>query len=206
MKHFTILLSVILIFCGCGRRGDHEADISKISIRPVKVMRYDLDLFNANTADFARDIKKLQPVYRIFLGDSLDEPSKLSTLKDYMDNPRNQDFIKAVRMKYPEVSNIEKDLDAAFKHFKYYFPSFSVPKVYAYISGGDYEYPVQYSDSVLLIGLDNYLGKDYAPYKADGVPNYSVERMNEQNVVPDCVRLLANSNFPVETGGTSLLD
>lgn len=206
MKQITLLLVIVLLASGCGRRSNLDADVSRIDCPRVKIQRYDLDLFNANTADFRNDLEKLQPQYRIFLGDSLDLPSKLSTLKEYLDNPRNQDFIKAVRMKYTEVVNIETGLTDAFKHFKYYFPSFHIPQVYAYISGGDYEYPVQYSDSVLLIGFDNYLGKEYTPYKADGVPLYSLERMNEKFVVIDCVRLLANSTFPVETGGTSLLD
>ena len=206
MKQFTVLLIFITLFCGCGRKNRLDADISGIKCPDVRIQRYDLDLFNANTPGFKNDVKKLLPKYRLFLGDSLDNPAKLSVLKDYLDSPRNQDFIKAVRLKYAEVNNIEEGLTAAFKHFKYYFPSFRVPLVYAYISGGDYEYPVQYTDSVLLIGLDNYLGKEYAPYRADGVSLFSLRRMDEDNVVPDCVRLLANSDFPVETGGSALLD
>lgn len=206
MKPISLLLLLILILCGCGRRQNSDVDVSKINIEPVRIMRYDLDLFNTNNAGFKTEVKKLQPAYRLFLGDSLDDPSKLSTLKEYLDNPRNQDLIKAVRLKYPELSAVESGLTEAFKHFRYYFPKFSVPRVYAYISGGDYEYPVQYSDSVLLIGLDNYLGKDYKPYRADGVSLYRLERMDKEFIVPACVGLLANSMFPVETGGTSLLD
>jgi len=206
MKQITVLLILIISVCGCGRRSSPDVDVSKIDCPPVHILRYDLDLFNANTPDLRNNLIKLQAEYRLFLGDSLDNPAKISTLKEYLDSPRNQDFIKAVRLKYPEVSNSENGLTDAFKHFKYYFPSFHFPRVYAYISGGDYEYPVQFSDSVLLIGLDNYLGKDYAPYKADGVPMYRLQRMEEEYIVPDCVRLLANSTFMVETGGTSLLD
>lgn len=206
MKQFTALLTVALLLWGCGSRNRLDIDLSKSTVAPVKVQRYDLDLFNANTAGFRDEIKKLQPAYRLFLGDSLDDPARLKTLKDYLDNPRNQDFIKAVRLRYPEVNNIEQGLTDAFRHFKYYFPSFRVPLVYAYISGGDYEYPVQYTDSVLLIGLDNYLGEKYLPYRADGVSMYRILRMDEEFVVPDCVRLIASATIPAETGGTSLLD
>jgi len=206
MKQFTVPLIFILVFCGCGRRHNLDVDVSGINCPPVKIRRYDLDLFNANNNNLRNNLKKLQPEYRLFLGGSLDDPSKISVLKEYLDSPRNQDFIRAVRLKYPEAGNIEKGLTEAFKHFRYYFPSFHIPRVYAYISGGDYEYPDQFSDSVLLIGLDNYLGKNFAPYREDGVSLYQLNRMDEENVVPDCVRLLAGSNFPVETGGNSLLD
>ena len=206
MKQFIVLLIFIMACCGCGRRNNADVDVSKIDCPPVKIQRYDLDLFNANTADLSNNLKQLQPKYRLFLGDSMDDPSRISSLKEYLENSRNQDFIKAVRLKYPEVSGIEKGLTEAFKHLKYYFPSFHIPLVYAFISGGDHEYPVQFSDSVLLIGFDNYLGKDYAPYREDGVSLYQMNRMDEAYVVPDCARLLASANFPVETGGTSLLD
>jgi hypothetical protein len=206
MKKFTVLFIFILALCGCDRRNKLDIDVSRITCPPVKIKRYDLDLFNANNANLRNNLKQLQPKYRLFLGDSLDNPSSISPLKEYLESPRNQDFIKSVRVKYPEVSNIETGLTEAFKHFRYYFPSFHIPLVYAYISGGDYEYPIQFSDSVLLIGLDNYLGKDFAPYKEDGVSLYQLNRMNEDYIVPDCTRLLASSNFPVETGGSSLLD
>ena len=206
MKLHTLMLILILIFCGCGRRDKLDTDVSKTDCPPVKIQRYDLDLFNANNADLRNNLIRLQPRYRLFLGDTIDTPSKLSTLKEYLDNPRNQDFIKAVRLKYPEVSRLEAGLTEAFKHFKYYFPSFHIPLVYAYISGGDYEYPIQFSDSILLIGLDNYLGKDFTSYRADGVSLYRLQRMEEDYIVPDCVRLLSGSDFPVGTGGTSLLD
>jgi len=206
MKQITTLLFVFLLASGCGRRNNTDVDVSGIDCKPVRIHRYDLDLFNANTKDIRNNLSKLHSEYKLFIGDSLDDPSSLSKLKEYLDSPRNQDFIKAVRLKYPGVSKIEKDLTDAFKHFKYYFPSFHVPLVYAYISGGDYDYPIQFSDSVLLIGLDNYLGKDYSPYKADGVPMYRLGRMEEKDIVPECVRLLAGCSFPIETGGTSLLD
>ncbi|MEI8007370.1 MAG: hypothetical protein WCI48_14285 [Bacteroidota bacterium] len=206
MKQSTVLLFIILFVCGCGRRNALDADVSKIDCPPVTIGRYDLDLFNANNADLQSNLKKIQPKYRLFLGDSPDDPARLAPLKEYLASPRNQDFITAVRLKYPEVKNTEDGLRDAFRHFKYYFPSFHIPAVYAFISGGDYEYPVQYSDSVLLIGFDNYLGKDFKPYKEDGVSIFRVNRMDEEYIVPDCVRLLAASSFPVVTGGGSLLD
>jgi hypothetical protein len=206
MKQSTVLLFIILLVCGCGRRNALDVDVSKIDCTPVSIGRYDLDLFNANNAELQSNLKKLQPKYRIFLGDCMDDPSRLVPLKEYLASPRNQDFIKGVRLKYPEVKKTESALTDAFKHFRFYFPSFHIPAVYAYISGGDYEYPIQFSDSVLLIGLDNYLGKDFSPYRQDGVSLYRLSRMDEEYIVPDCVRLLASSNFPVETGGGSLLD
>lgn len=197
---------LLLLLSACGSRGKKDADISAVECPAVKIHRYDLDLFAANNQNLAENLRKMLPEYMLFLGDTPDNPTKLSALREYLDSPRNQDFIKAVRLKYPELKGLEEDLTSAFRHFKYYFPSFHTPQVYAYISGGDYEYPVQFNDSVLLIGLDNYLGQGYQPYRADGVPLYRLGRMESSNIVPDCSKLLAASMFPVETGGGSLLD
>jgi hypothetical protein len=204
-RSFAILLLVLAVY-GCGRKNPLDVDISGIKCSPVKIRRYDLDLFSLNTDDLGRSVKQFQGRYNVFLGDSLDDPSKLSILREYLIDPRNQDFYKAVKARYTDLSEIENGLTLAFKHFIYYMPSFRVPGVYAYISGGDYEYPVQFADSVMVIGLDNYLGKNYSPYLADGVSRYNLERMDEEHIVTDCARLLANSTFPIPSGGNSLLD
>jgi hypothetical protein len=204
-RTFTIILLVLAVY-GCGRKDSLDVDVSGIKCSPVKIRRYDLDLFALSVPDLGNSVKTLQGRYRLFLGDSLDDQRKLSALREYLIDPRNQDFYKAVKSRYTDLSKIENGLTGAFKHAIYYLPSFRVPGVYAYISGGDYEFPVQSADSVLLIGLDNYLGKNYAPYLADGVSLYNLERMDEDHVVIDCVRLLANSAFPVISGGNSLLD
>ena len=204
-RSFTILLLAMAV-CGCGRNNRLDVDVSGIKCPSVKISRYDMDLFSLHVPDLGNSVKTLQGRYRLFLGDSLDDTRKLSALKEYLVNPRNQDFYKAVKSRYTGLSKVEYGLTGAFKHVIYYQPSFHVPGVYAYISGGDYEFPVQFADSVLLIGLDNYLGKDYAPYLADDVSRYSLDRMDEDHIVTDCMKVLANSVFPVLSGGNSLLD
>jgi hypothetical protein len=206
MKKIILFLLMLVAFGSCTQRRTSDVDVSGIDIPPTRILRYDLDLFAAGQGNLSSDIMKLAPKYRLFLGDDPAAPEKLATLKEYLENPRNQDFYKAVRSAYPELSSLESSLDEAFRHLKYYMPAFMPPMVYAYISGGDYEYPVQFNDSVLLIGLDNYLGEGYQPYRADGVPMYRIQRMDRDHVVTDCARLIATSLFALETGGGSLLD
>jgi len=84
--------------------------------------------------------------------------------------------------------------------------SFIIPHLYAYISGGDYQFPVQFADSVMLIGLDNFLGSDFKPYSADGLPAYRISRMTPDHVAPECMKVLCKVTCPEQLPGNTLLE
>ena len=81
-----------------------------------------------------------------------------------------------------------------------------IPLVYSYISGGDYENPVQFADSVMIIALDSYLGSDFKPYLADGVSLYQAQRMTPEHIVPDCMRSFVNRLAPSNMSSGTFLD
>jgi hypothetical protein len=181
-------------------------NVSDIKIPEVKIHRYDLDLFNVPANDLENGLQSIQHKYYFFLGTDLRDTLKLAEMRVYLLNPRNIDYQKAVKAKYKELSKTENDLTRLFQHYKYYFPNAKIPKVYSYISGGDYENPVQLADSVMLIAMDTYLGKDFKPYLADGLPLYKAERMNPENIVPDAARELINSMYSPDPSLMTLLD
>lgn len=208
MKQFSVLsLLVILFLTGCtGDRDRLQVDVSRIVMPPVKIHRYDLELFAVNKDQLPAELERLRPEYRFFLDTDLKDASKLSAMRQYLENPGNQEFFVAVKKRYNDLSRIEMQLSDAFRHMAWYIPEFKPPRVYAYISGGDYDFPVQFADSVLLVGLDNYLGEGFAPYSGDGLPAYRIARMTEDQIVPDCIRVLLKNYFPSQVPGNTLLD
>ena len=207
-KIFFSLLAFLIVFIpGCHWKKDRlNADISEIKIPDVIIHRYDLDLFRIPLTDLENGLKSIQHKYFFFLGADLNDPVKLAQMKAYLENQRNIDFQKAVASKYKDLSQTEKDLTGLFRHYKYYFPAAKIPRVYSYISGGDYENSVQMVDSVMIIALDTYLGKDFSPYLADGIPLYKAERMTTEHIVPDAARELVNSIYPPDPSRLTLLD
>lgn len=209
MKNTRFILSVcfcIIAFGGCNwHKNRLDVDVSGINIPAVKIQRYDIDLFKIPVADLQQGLKKIQNKYYFFLGTDLDDQKKLDEMRAYLENPRNIDFQKASESRYHDLTKVESDLTEAFRHWKYYFPGIKIPRVYSYISGGDYTRPVQLADSVMIIALDTYLGKDFKPYYADGLARYKAERMTEENIVPDCAREIVSAMYPETIAPGTLL-
>lgn len=208
MRLFVICLAMsLIIFSGCSN-GIHplDVDVSKINLPDVKIHRYDVDLFKVNPAQLRQELESLKPAYRFFLGTDLSDPAKLAELNDYLENQRNRAFQAAADSQYKNIGSLERYLTMAFQHYLFYFPGSKIPRVYSYVSGGDYDYPVQFADSVLLIGLDNYLGPGFKPYVADGLPAYRISRMTSDHVIPDCMKVMCKITYPEQFPGNTLLE
>lgn len=183
-----------------------QVDISKIPLKGIQIHRYDKALFTIPLDSLQNGLRQIRPQFLFFLNTDLSDSAKINNLKEYMTNIRTIEFYTASRNRFPDLSNLELDLTDAFRHLLYYYPDAPIPRVYTYISGGEYEHPVQYVDSVLLIALDAYLGTGFTPYGADGLPLYKVTRMEPGFILPDCIRAIEEAYYPVSYPGNTLLD
>ncbi|MCX6247712.1 MAG: hypothetical protein NTW10_08260 [Bacteroidetes bacterium] len=208
MKLFriTFFLSIVIAFGGCNwQKNRLQVDVSGVGVPDVRIHRYDVDLFKVPVSNLKNGLEQIQNSYYFFLGTDLGDPKKLDEMRAYLENPRTIDFQKASEIRFKDLSKVEKDLTDAFRHWKYYYPDIRIPRVYSYISGGDYSSPVQLVDSVMIIGLDNYLGKDFKPYLSDQLALYKAERMTEDHIVPDCAREIVNAMYPETVAPNTLL-
>jgi hypothetical protein len=196
-KASPVLLIILVILSSCYRQKDKRIhiDVSHIDIPPVRIHRYDIDLFKINKNDLEKGLESIKGEYGYFLGTNISDPKKLEEMKSYLSNERTVEFHAACELKFGNLGNLEKEMTEAFRHFKYYYPEITIPPVYTYISGGDYENPIQFTDSAVIIALDTYLGADFKPYLADGVPLYKTLRMTPDHIPCDCVKALADLVF-----------
>jgi hypothetical protein len=207
MRKLFPILTLALLITGCNwQKNRLKIDVSQIKIADIKIGRYDVDLFKVSPGNLSEDLKKIQKQYEFFLGTNLDDTSKLDQMKVYLENPRTQDFHRACADKFRDLSAIEKDLTEAFRHLAWYYPGIKIPHFYSYISGGDYDHPVQLADTVIIIALDTYLGKEFKPYFSDGVPQYRAARMTPDHIVPDVMKTMAGSMYPENPSAMTLLD
>jgi uncharacterized protein YjaZ len=208
MRQLSVIAAIsLLIFSGCGKgSGRIDADVSGVGLAPVCVHRYDADIFKVKQDQLQQGLEALKPAYRFFLDTDLGDQAKLADMQAYLVSPRNLEFHAAVDSQFRQTGGIEQELTGAFKHLLYYYPAYKIPRVYTYISGGDYDFPVQFADSVLLIGLDNFLGKGFKPYIADGLPEYRILRMTPAHIVPECMKVLCRITYPEQLPGNTMLE
>jgi hypothetical protein len=202
---FGFLFLFIMAGCGGGDRRIN-ANVSEINLPGITIHRYDVELFRADTRDLQHSLERLRPEYPFFLDTDLSDTSKLSEMRSYLENPRNLGFHVAVDSVFNSTRDLEAGLTQAFRHYLYYYPGSRIPRVYSYISGGYYDFPVQFADSVMLIGLDNFLGSSFKPYTSDGLPLYRIERMTPAHVLPECMKVLYRVTYPEQLPGNTLLE
>jgi len=159
-KPIFFIFCVLFLLIGCNSKDKSVETIAKIPL-DLKVSRFDVDFSTAK----AQDIPKLKANYPYLFPEQYADSVWIAKMEDTLQIALAEEVAKV----FPDFDEEEK-LNSLFKHIKYYFPRYKVPHVVTLISDVDYNNRVILADSLLLIGLDNYLGKDHHFYK--GIQNY----------------------------------
>ncbi|MGC4022527.1 MAG: gliding motility lipoprotein GldB [Cyclobacteriaceae bacterium] len=86
---------------------------------------------------------------------------------------------------FGDDNSLKEEFRQAFANIKYYYPDFKAPRVETVITGLESDLFV--SDSLIIIGLDYFLGKNarYRPY----MHNYMLRRYEKNFIVPSALLL-----------------
>ena len=84
---------------------------------------------------------------------------------------------------FMDFETTEKDLISLYKHIKYYRPSLVKPRLISVYSDVDYRNRVIVTDSIVIIGIDNYLGADHPFY--EGFYKYVKKNLKKDQIVMD---------------------
>ena len=199
-----ILLLLTISFFGC-RPGSKPGEPATAQIREVRIADYGQALFALDPSRVKEGLDSLSGKFHFFIGENADTLQVIQ-IRDFITDPFNRELEKKCRKVYPDLAFLEKGLTETFGNIMTVIPGFQPPEVYTYVSGLLYESPVQYLDSVLLIGMDMFLGWDSDQYRAAGIPVYMTRRAEKANIMPECSRQIAISFLPDEIEPASLLD
>ncbi len=155
-KHCIVLSTLILgLLISCDRKSKLEKEIEALPME-LKVERFD--------QAFMKITKETLPYYKKPYPFLFPEHISDSVLLERTKDPIQKLIQKSVDSVFSDFEPTEADIKALFKHIKYYNPSFKKPRVITVFSDVDYRNKVIVTDSIVLIGIDNYLGADHEFY------------------------------------------
>ena len=176
MKKIAFTLIIMVFFISCDKKNKVEKAIEEVPVT-LDVERFDKVFYESPISDISR-IKKEYPYF--FPAGNED-----TVWTNKMKNPLLKEVHDEVQKKFGDFLSERTDLEELFRHIKYYFPQTKLPKVVTLISEVDTQSKVIYADSLLLISLDVYLGKDHRFY--EGFREYQRLSFEKSQLLPDVV-------------------
>jgi len=181
-----------LFFLSCDQKSKVEKEVEEIPV-DIKVERFDKIFFETKPEDLA----KVKKQYPFFFPAGNDDSIWLNKMQD----PLWREVYTEVEKKYSNFEPVTEEFNNLFKHVKYYFPEVKTPKVITIISEMDYTAKAIYADSLVIVSLELYLGKEHKFYQ---FPNYLKQNFEERQIMPDVVSSFAFRKIPVSPDRTLL--
>jgi len=174
MRYYFLFFLMSFFLISCTKESTNKVDVSGISV-DYDVQRFDIDFYTSNTSEL-NDVQNKYPY--LFPKTTHD-----SVWIGKINNSDEQELFKETQKVYQDFSKTEKELSSLFQHVKYYNESFKVPDVVTVLSNIDYEYRIVYSNTLVFISLDVYLGKAHQFYNE--YPDYIKENNIQERIVVD---------------------
>jgi gliding motility-associated lipoprotein GldB len=180
------------MFFSCDKKSAVEKKIEALPVQ-IKIDRFDQVFFESSP----KDLQKIKKRYPFFFPEGIPD----SVWVNKINNPLWRELFAEVQKKYQKSESIEGELEKVFKHIKYHFPKTKSPKVFTVIAEMDYDNKVIYADSLVIISLEMYLGKDHKFYE---FPAYIKQNFEQRQMMPDLVASFAKSKVQFEKDNTLL--
>jgi gliding motility-associated lipoprotein GldB len=184
MKKLLSLFTLLVVLSSCDKKNKIEKEIEEIPVT-INVERFD-KIFYESPVENLQNVKNKYPYF--FPSQTPD-----SVWVNKIKNPLYRELYSEVQKKYSNFEKVNSDLEALFQHIKYYFPNTKTPKVVTLISEMDYQNKAIYTDSLLLISLDLYLGKNHKFYE---FPEYLKQNFEQNQIMPDIVSSFSITKIP----------
>ncbi|MGY0407870.1 MAG: gliding motility lipoprotein GldB [Polaribacter sp.] len=185
MKFFLGVFLVLFSFLSCTKEKVKTVAVSHIPIN-FSVKRFDVDFYTSKK----ENLNTLKNKYPYFFPKQVTDSISLAKMVD----KDEQELFKETQKVYKDISPLKKQLTQLFKHIKYYNPKFVAPNVVTMLTNIDYDSRVIYTDSLLIISLDVYLGKNHKFYES--YPKYIKENNRKNHIIVDVANAIIQKQVP----------
>lgn len=190
-KISKISLSVLVLFSFfVGSCGDSKTKVNKeIEQIPMDVVveRFDQEFYTGKAEDFLLLKRKFPYMFPAGVSDADWLAKKQDTIF--------KELYEEVNKQYSDLKTLPDELKQLFQYIKYYYPEESDhKKVITVISEVDVSVKAIYADTLALVSLDTYLGKDHHFYKS--FPNYTHMTFESTQILPDMAESFVVQKLP----------
>ncbi len=196
MKKSLFLLSLVLalVTTGCNEKTSNLPEKEKVEIKTdefekakveVTIERLEREMFNfkskADVSAFLNRHPKLVKEY-FAIPNAANEAPFVNQLYEMYTNPALKEFYNDNEKFYGDFSDLKAQMSDMFSYVKYYYPDYYVPKINTIVTGFRFDQDFAFSDSLIVIGIDYFLGKKgrYRPQFFD----YMLARYDKPYMVP----------------------
>lgn len=218
--HKLLIILIAFSFFACNSK-DKGPDVSKVKV-DLELQRFDRDFFAIDSNNIPAGLNQLYNKYPvltpIFIQNvlGLDSTNAVAGVKQFLSlSKKLNDTVNVV---FKNTNDLEKDLEKAFQHVKYYFPDYQVPVVNTITGPVDAlaqselgPTPDFLAPGILGISLQFYLGKQFSVYNdpmfiENVVPAYRSRRFSKEYIVADAMQLVINDIFPYKSNARPLIE
>lgn len=217
LKHLAVLIVCYWICCASGCQQavkNHRVDVSGVPVnfRPI---RFDRAVFFLDSTQLKASLDELgnqhpdfaAVYFRELTGFSrTDEESVFhESLRHFLTYKDYRDLFDSVQAKFPVTKKLDDQLMKLFQTIRFYFPKTRYGTVYYFISGLN-QWSAVTVDSLIGVGLDMHLGKNYPFYESVQLPFYQIARCEPEYIPVNVCRAIYEDLFPQNPEGKNLLD
>ncbi len=183
MKIYRLAIALFILCLACDKKSKIEKEIEAVPVE-IQVERFDKKFFETDP----KDLPKLKNEFPLFFPKGTEDAVWIEKMK----NPLWRELHQEVEKKHANFDPVTKDFTTLFQHIQYYFPKTKKPKIVTVIAEMDYNNKAIYADSLVVICLELYLGKEHKFYQ---FPNYIKQNFETNQIMPDIVSSFASKKI-----------
>lgn len=192
MRKLFILFIILQFLIGC----DKEVDACQNGITNTEQISLEVDQMQYSILDITTEeallkfIEKEPIVADYFLkrGNYPNDSIMANVLVKRFNNPYIDTLAMEIKEVFGNAETLIKEFNDAFSTLNYYYPESKMPKIKFVATGLENGADLYVSDSLIVIGLDFYLGKT-AKYRPLGFPQYLLQKYTPEYIVPSVMLL-----------------
>ena len=149
----------------------------------VEIERFEDIFFNSN----AKNLYEVKENFSFLFPPQYNDQVWIDRLKDTIQNQ----LYNEVNSSFGDFSEQKYEIESFYSNYLDYDTEYKIPRLITLTTDVDYRKKIILTDSLLLIGLDNYLGANHFFYSS--FPSYIKSSFNKENIVIDIAKEYAVS-------------